>query len=552
MTLLLLCRSAALSLALSASIMLAPTAALLCSSPLDLGSLNGVNGFVVNGVTGAGHNSGGSVSAVGDVNGDGIGDVIIGAADANSLNGQAFVVFGTHATRPSTFNLSSLNGTNGFVLNGLIENVWADSPVSAAGDVNGDGIGDIIIGAPGASSGVTYVVFGSKSAWPSSFDLASLNGINGFVLNGSSVVGAVSSAVSSAGDVNGDGIGDILVGAPLGNSFPGVTYVVFGSKSAFPSSISLGSLNGTNGFTLIGENVNDLSGCAVSSAGDFNGDGIGDILIGALNAGDGNLGKAYVVFGSISAWPSSFNLTSLNGNNGFSFVGQSSDDGCGGSVAAAGDVNGDGVGDILIGCSGINSYAVKTYVVFGSTSMFPSSLYPGSLNGTNGFALVGENSNNYSGSAVATAGDFNNDGFGDVIVGDFGVNSDTGRSYVVFGSDAAWPSSLNLASLNGANGFIINGENSGDFSGISLSAGDVNGDNFTDLIIGASGANSYAGKSYVVFGPHTTLTSCSPTGSPSKSPTQPGTSAPTNSAHANSGSLVVVGIVGALFLVWGV
>ena len=176
--------------------------------------------------------------------------------------------------------------------------------MSNAGDVNGDGLADLLIGAYGASpngsfSGASYVVFGRNTAqsgpFPASFDLSSLDGTNGFRLNGVAADDRSGSAVSSAGDVNGDGLADLLIGAygadPNGSD-SGASYVVFGRNTAqsgpFPASFDLSSLDGTNGFRLDGVAAYDRSGSAVSSAGDVNGDGLADLLIGADGAGGPN------------------------------------------------------------------------------------------------------------------------------------------------------------------------------------------------------------------------------------------------------------------------
>ena len=186
--------------------------------------------------------------------------------------------------------------------------------MSNAGDVNGDGLGDLLIGADegpnGNFSGASYVVFGRNTAqsgpFPASLDFSSLDGTNGFRLNGVAAGDRSGFAVSSAGDVNGDGLADLLIGAvsaggPNG-SFSGASYVVFGRNTAqsgpFPASLDLSSLDGTNGFRLNGVAADDFSGCAVSDAGDVNGDGGADLLIGAFGGPNGTYsGASYVVFG---------------------------------------------------------------------------------------------------------------------------------------------------------------------------------------------------------------------------------------------------------------
>jgi VCBS repeat-containing protein len=479
---------------------------------LNLSSLNGSNGFVING--NAGDNSGFSVSNAGDINGDGIDDLIIGAFRASpngqSSAGSSYVVFGTKSGFSASLDLDSLNGSNGFVINGINAFDYSGSSVSNAGDINGDGIDDLIIGARYADpngqdrAGSSYVVFGTKSGFSASLDLDSLNGSNGFVINGINAFDYSGSSVSNAGDINGDGIDDLIIGAryadPNGQDRAGSSYVVFGTKSGFSASLDLDSLNGSNGFVINGINAFDLLGYSVSSAGDINGDGIDDLIIGATGAG-----SSYVVFGTKSGFSASLDLDSLNGSNGFVINGINSRDVSGISVSSAGDINGDGIDDLIIGASGADPkgqrLAGSSYVVFGTKSGLSASLDLDSLNGSNGFVINGINAGDLSGGSVSSAGDINGDGIDDLIIGarfaDPNGQYNAGSSYVVFGRSSAFSADFDLSSLDGSEGFVINGINRDDSSGGSVSsAGDINGDGFDDLIIGATSA----GSSYVVFG----------------------------------------------------
>ncbi|MEM1081207.1 MAG: hypothetical protein AAGH65_06455, partial [Pseudomonadota bacterium] len=267
--------------------------------------------------------------------------------------------------------------------------------VSAAGDVNGDGIDDLIIGAytadaNGRDSGRSYVLFGSDTGLPSPFELSTLNGSNGFVLNGEAVDDRSGRSVSAAGDVNGDGFDDVIMGAnaadPNGES-SGRSYVVYGAETGLPSSFDLSTLNGSNGFALNGEATYDLSGRPVSGAGDVNGDGFDDVIIGAAGAdpNGGYSGRSYVVFGSDAGVPHPFNLSDLNGSNGFVLNGEAIDDDSGQAVSAAGDVNGDGVDDLIIGASGSDpngERSGRSYVIYGRANMDLS------ISKTNGAAFV--------------------------------------------------------------------------------------------------------------------------------------------------------------------
>jgi hypothetical protein len=347
--------------------------------------------------------------------------------------GNTCVIFGSTAPWNSSFSLSSLNGSNGFVLIGQNTNGGYCS-VSGAGDINGDGIADLVVGIPETSnqSGNTYVVFGNTAPWNSSISLSSLNGSNGFVLNGVNAADISGWSVSGAGDINGDGIADLVVGAPGASSYTGNTYVVFGSTAPWNSSISLSSLNGTNGFVLNGENANDHNGYSVSGAGDINGDGIADLVVGAPFA-SAQLGKTYVVFGSPAPWSSPISLSSLNGSNGFVLNTQSTTEILiGYSVSGPGDVNGDGISDLIVSAR-YPDQGAEAYVIYGSQESWSSPLSLSSLNGVNGFNIINFESLVNS---VSGAGDVNNDGIADIIIGtpSAGVSgSQIGQTVVIFG-----------------------------------------------------------------------------------------------------------------------
>jgi hypothetical protein len=414
------------------------------TTEVNLSALNGGSGgFILNGET-AGDEAGISVSSAGDVNGDGLADLIIGAHKAapggRAFAGKSYVVFGK--TNASPVELSTVAGGNGgFVING--EGGRSGRSVSNAGDVNGDGLDDLVVGAWQANgkAGKSYVVFGKTNGSP--VELSAVDsGTGGFVINGqgSSFYDLSGFSVSGAGDINGDGLDDVIIGAygatPPSAYSAGKTYVVFGKTSGAP--VNLNNL-GSAGFIINGEGRYDQSGRSVSSAGDVNGDGFEDLIIGAPNPdGSHPAGRSYVVFGKSNSAPVNLSEVAV-GTGGFAINGEAAGDQSGYSVSKAGDVNGDGLDDLIIGAFGADpsarTNAGKSYLVYGKTSGTAINL--GAIaNGTastSGFVLTGEATNDSFGRSVSNAGDVNGDGLADLIVGAPGAG---GKSYVVYGSNS--------------------------------------------------------------------------------------------------------------------
>ena len=237
----------------------------------------------------------------------------------------------TDISTRNAISLGSLNGSNGFRLDGVAEDDRLGDSVSTAGDINGDDFDDLIVSAAladpnGNYSGSSYVVFGKAAGFSAVMDLSSLDGSNGFRLDGGTAYDMAGSSVSNAGDINGDGFDDLIVGAPENISTPnsdysGSSYVIFGKASGFEAVTDLSSLNGSNGFRLDGVAEEDYLGRSVSGAGDVNGDGFDDLIVGAVGAGPRNpdgyssrYGSSYVVFGKASGFNATLDLSSLIGS----------------------------------------------------------------------------------------------------------------------------------------------------------------------------------------------------------------------------------------------
>ena len=316
--------------------------------------------------------SGFSISGAGDVNGDGFDDLVIGAFNGDGKQnqktnaGESYIVFGA-STMPSDLTLSNL-GSAGVTIFGRDSGDESGTSVAGIGDFNGDGLSDIAIGAPHASqpsgsgrdnSGETFIVLGA-SALPTTIDLAN-PGSDVIRIIGVDQNDELGTSVGPAGDVNGDGFDDLIIGAPFaeelgnGRDTSGEAYVVFGSATP-ADTLDLFSL-GSSGIKIIGVDRNDQFGTAVNTAGDVNGDGFDDLVIGAPLANPLNSrtygGESYVIFGGTSL-ASTIDMQLGLGTGEIILLGARSGDRSGSAVSPAGDMNGDGLDDLLIGAPNSN------------------------------------------------------------------------------------------------------------------------------------------------------------------------------------------------------
>lgn len=420
-----------------------------------------------------------------------------------------FYPAGASTTIYPTFKLSSVNGISGSVFNGEFSNDQSGSSVVNVRDMNGDRRDDFAIGSPGAPftstyAGKVYVVYGTDAGFNPEVDLSTLNGTNGFVILGESLGDRCGFALA-AGDFNNDGLSDLAVGAPYALGAAGKVYLIYG-RSDFNATLPLATL-GNKGFITYGASTNHGAGSSLAIAPNFHSSGFSDLVIGAVGA-SGNTGLVAVVFGT-NKTVSGVNISALNGTTGFVVPGIFSAGSSG--VVTAGDLNGDGLGDIAIAAPYAASNTGFVVVIFGTNKSFSANFNVSLLNGTNGFSMDGVSEQDALGFSMAV-GDVNNDGKSDLLMGapyaSPGGRDSAGSAFVLFGKPY-FSAKEDLSKLNGTNGYRINGDLALGSLGISVGAGRINGDGFSDVIVGApyaSPENLYqAGSTFVIFGTNETV-----------------------------------------------
>jgi len=419
-----------------------------------------------------------AVDGAGDMNGDGYDDILVGAKYADidqvvSNEGKAWVIYGP------TSGFHGLGGADA-ILYGEAENDYLGQAVAGVGDVNADGLDDILVGAPdnddgGSGAGKVYLVLGEPSATMSAE--ATITGRN--------PADAFGEAVAGGASVNGDAYDDILIGASEaedGGGNSGAAYLFHGPLSgAKAAELANAIFYGAPG---------DRAGYSVDVVGDTNDDGFGEVLVGAFADDDnGNeSGAAYLFHGPLSG---SMSMGAADA----SFVGEAGDDAAGYSVADAGDVDGDGLHDILVGAYGnddAGSTAGKVYLMYGPHS--GSMILSGADASFTGLAA----GDRLGFRALDGAGDVNDDGYDDVLIGASYASSEKGEAYVLYGP------LYGDMSVSSANVRLL-GENADDNAGIAVGgAGDTDGDGYDDILVGAMGYDylgNYKGIAYLLTGP---------------------------------------------------
>ena len=349
-----------------------------------------------------------------------------------------------------------------------------------------------------------------------------------------SLTGGSEHSVSTAGDIDGDDYDEVVIGANGTNNDAGAAYILFGDflaglKGGVSNVLNVTNLVGGQGIQINGLAANAIAGTSVAGAGDVDGDDLADLLIGSHGSTPNGAvsGEAILLFGSHisdlkTSLTASVNVAELAGGQAIRFKGIDAYDYAGTSVSFAGKIDEDLHDEILIAAPGAQAGAFKsgeTYLLYGDflTNLKNSSILDfqlSTLNGTSGLILQGVGSVDYSGTSLAQAGDVDSQGRNDILIGapnrDPGGDGDAGTAYLIFGEylqtiKSTQVSELNLASLDGTNGVEFRGIDADDFFGRSVSsARDINLDGYSDIFIGAYGADpdnlNRAGEAYLISG----------------------------------------------------
>jgi hypothetical protein len=410
-----------------------------------------------------------SLNTAGDVNSDGYEDIIVAAYRYKTFfpqDGKIFVFYGSPSGLSNAPDWTAIGAWNGALLG---------HSVAPAGDVNGDGYDDIVVGVPSpkgnGGNGWAYAYYGSADGLSAEPD---------WTVTDPQAASWYGRTVGGPGDVNGDGYDDVVVGAPHwdnGEHDEGRAYMYLGSAIG---------LETTPVWVTESNQADSLYGRWVGSTGDVNGDGYDDMAVGAHFYDGDQLdeGRVFVFYGSATGLSTTADWIA-DGNQVRGWFGR--------AVSTAGDVNGDGYDDLMVGAPKydgdfLNSGA--TFIFFGSVT---------GLSPTPDWTTYVDQADAWYGRRLNTAGDVNGDGYSDVVSGapnyDDGGLVDSGRTYVFYGS-ATGPSTT-------ADWIKLYDQDKGWFGRAVSSAGDVDGDGYDEVLIGAPNYTApefHQGAAYVFYG----------------------------------------------------
>jgi hypothetical protein len=419
----------------------------------------------------------------GDFNGDGSSDIVVGELRSPGIPACR------KAARSSGCSPGFASGPDGVPANAaftargdaqVAPAVGFGYAVTSAGDVDGDGFDDLLVGAPGYTNGQSGE--GVACLWLGDFNFESRDDIlpgdnaspgrpatSDWYFEGSSTGAHLGFSLGTAGDVNGDGFADVVIGAWGDASTPGRAYVFTGNDAG--SFLSLGP-----SWSVVGGAL-DKTGFSVSTAGDVNGDGRGDVAIGSPS-----FSNVQVDEGALDVYVFAPTPPPLSGQLYAHREGDVNNGTLGAFVASLGDVNDDGFGDVLAG----SAYYGTVRVYLGSGDLPRQVAFPVS---SAAFSSQGNQTGAGSGLALSIVGDIDLDGYDDYVVGApfwDGPDGEEGRIETFYGGPCG--------PACGPIRIVVPGQFEGNQAGAQLGsatsgAGDVNGDGFSDVIVGAPNAD---------------------------------------------------------------
>jgi hypothetical protein len=420
---------------------------------------------------------------LGDINGDGIDDMMVSAyqnSELASQQGKVYLIFGKASGWQSGLSLRIADAS----IRGDPTNSRCGMNPSAAGDVNGDGFSDFIFMCGNQGFAKYYLFFGKATGWTKNMSVSTAD-----VQIGGQQLGGIAANL----DINGDGFDDFVIGSEYHgtvNQAVGYANVFFG-RPTWPLSLSMADANASYKGTVAGDWVGDM----LFSIGDVDADGFDDFLVHAT-VSTNNSGRLYMVLGHRAGWTYNSSLANANAT----FIGENSLDMFGWAAVGLGDVNGDHIDDFAVGAAyqSWNYYQNGfTYLFFGRRDGWRLDMDINQANAT----LIGCQDYEDSGGSIAGAGDVNGDGLNDIVIGAFGNSQNgyrSGKTYLVLGRTAGWGAKMSLSNAEAS--FI--GENANDVSGEVTGGSDVNNDGHDDIMIGAEDnaeGGIAAGKSYLIF-----------------------------------------------------
>jgi hypothetical protein len=426
------------------------------------------------------HELGESLAGGGDVNGDGLDDLLLASPD-HPDGGVVYLVLGP-GPGSGSWEVDEIAAAS---FHGIEEADDAGRGLDLAGDLDGDGYDDVVIGAPEYEpsweiSGGVFLFYGDPAGWTAQTSLADADA-SWLSEDDTQDAGY---AVASGGDIDGDGLDDLVVSAPWDDevaSNAGEVFIVFGRPERWTGEESLSATDAS----LLGAAEQERLGRALSTAGDVDGDGYDDLIVGASSTPDGesvddyDFGKVYLIPGHAAGWSHDVDVESVASA---SFLGVSMGERAGRAVSSTGDVNGDGLDDILVGAAyapdGYGTEEGRAYLLLGGTAGWglDTSLSEADVR------FISEADDSRFGAALAILGDIDGDGLDDLAVGapDYPPTyyTEQGRATLFLGRDP-WENPTTTASSNG----YLDGNQHDRLGSAVAPAGDLDGDGLADWIV---------------------------------------------------------------------